>query len=109
MSYRFMRLLLMFDLPVESVEQRRAYRKFRKFLIDEGFIMHQYSVYSKLLLNSITKDAQIQRLKKEIPSEGLITLLVVTEKQFAKMVYLIGEKDESVANKTDRVVVLGGE
>lgn len=42
-----MRLLLMFDLPVETVAERRAYRKFRKFLIDEGFIMHQYSIYSR--------------------------------------------------------------
>jgi len=52
MSYRYMRMILMFDMPVDTVEERKAYRKFRKFLIDEGFIMHQFSIYSKLLLNS---------------------------------------------------------
>ncbi|MDK7119332.1 CRISPR-associated endonuclease Cas2, partial [Streptococcus oralis] len=52
MSYRYMRMILMFDMPVDTVEERKAYRKFRKFLIDEGFIMHQFSIYSKLLLNN---------------------------------------------------------
>ncbi|MGF3194890.1 CRISPR-associated endonuclease Cas2 [Facklamia sp. P13055] len=107
MSYRFMRLLLMFDLPVASLEQKRDYRKFRKFLIDEGFIMHQYSIYSKILLNSTAKVAQINRLKKHIPEEGLVTLLTVTEKQFSRMIYLVGESDVSIANRTDRIVILG--
>ncbi|MGF3066100.1 CRISPR-associated endonuclease Cas2 [Facklamia sp. P12934] len=107
MSYRFMRLLLMFDLPVASLEQKRDYRKFRKFLIDEGFIMHQYSIYSKILLNSTAKAAQINRLKKHIPEEGLVTLLTVTEKQFSRMIYLVGESDVSIANRTDRIVILG--
>jgi CRISPR-associated protein Cas2 len=50
MSYRYMRMLLMFDLPTDTQEDKKAYRKFRKFLLSEGFIMHQYSVYSKLYL-----------------------------------------------------------
>ena len=33
MSYRFMRVLVMFDLPTETSLQRRNYRKFRKTLI----------------------------------------------------------------------------
>lgn len=46
MSYRYMRMILMFDMPVETAEEKKAYRKFRQFLIDEGFIMHQFSIYS---------------------------------------------------------------
>ena len=48
MSYRYMRMILMFDMPTDTAEDRKAYRKFRKFLLSEGFIMHQFSVYSKV-------------------------------------------------------------
>lgn len=44
-KYKIMRMLCMFDLPVETEEQRRAYRIFRKELIEQGFIMMQYSIY----------------------------------------------------------------
>ncbi|WP_067192515.1 CRISPR-associated endonuclease Cas2 [Streptococcus sp. DD10] len=107
MSYRYMRMMLMFDMPVEIAEERKAYRKFRKFLIDEGFIMHQFSIYSKLLLNNSANNAMIERLKSHNPKKGSITLLTVTEKQFARMIYLSGERDTSVANSDARLVFLG--
>ena len=70
MSYRYMRMILMFDMPVDTTEERKAYRKFRKFLIDEGFIMHQFSIYSKLLLNNSANNAMIERLKTRNPKKG---------------------------------------
>ncbi len=102
-----MRMLVMFDLPTETAENRKAYRKFRKFLINEGFLMHQFSVYSKLLLNDTSSKAMLARLQKNNPEDGLITVLNITEKQFARMVYLSGEKDMSIGNSDSRVVFLG--
>ena len=58
-----MRMILMFDMPTETADERKAYRKFRKFLLSEGFIMHQFSVYSKLLLNPTASQAMLKRLK----------------------------------------------
>ena len=107
MSYRYMRLLLMFDMPVQTANERKAYRKFRKFLLSEGFIMHQFSVYSKLLLNGTANKAMINRLKQNNPKQGLITLLSVTEKQFSKMIYLNGDQDIAIRNSDARVVFLG--
>ncbi|MDG3142187.1 CRISPR-associated endonuclease Cas2 [Streptococcus suis] len=107
MSYRYMRMLLMFDMPVDTADERKAYRKFRKFLLSEGFIMHQFSIYSKLLLNNTASTAMISRLKENNPKKGSITLLTVTEKQFARMVYLNGERNTSVANSDARLVFLG--
>ncbi|WP_061408194.1 CRISPR-associated endonuclease Cas2 [Streptococcus lutetiensis] len=107
MSYRYMRMILMFDMPIETVEERKAYRKFRKFLLSEGFIMHQFSVYSKLLLNNSANKAMIDRLQANNPKKGSITLLTVTEKQFARMIYLNGERDMSMANSDKRLVFLG--
>lgn len=85
-------MILMFDMPIETAEERKAYRKFRKFLLSEGFIMHQFSVYSKLLLNNSANKAMIDRLQANNPKKGSITLLTVTEKQFARMIYLNGSK-----------------
>ncbi|MBS4750589.1 CRISPR-associated endonuclease Cas2 [Granulicatella sp. zg-ZJ] len=109
MSYRYMRMILMFDMPTETADERKAYRKFRKFLIDEGFIMHQFSVYSKLLLNHSASTAMIARLNENNPKEGNITILTVTEKQFSKMIYLCGERDVSVAHSDSRLIILGEE
>jgi len=97
----------MFDLPMHTASDRRAYRQFRKFLISEGFIMHQYSVYSKLLLNNTANQAMMKRLEKNNPKRGLVTLLTVTEKQFARMTYLFGERDTSLRNTDKRIIFLG--
>lgn len=102
-----MRMILMFDMPTDTAEERKAYRKFQKFLLSEGFIMHQFSVYSKLLLNSSANKAMVDRLQENNPKKGSITLLTVTEKQFARMIYLHGERNTSVANSDNRLVFLG--
>lgn len=102
-----MRMILMFDMPTETASERKAYRQFRKFLLSEGFIMHQFSVYSKLLLNNTANNAMIGRLKANNPKKGNITILTVTEKQFSRMLYLHGERDMSVANSDSRLVFLG--
>lgn len=102
-----MRMILMFDMPTETAEERKAYRQFRKFLLSEVFIMHQFSVYSKLLLNNSANKAMIDRLQANNPKKGSITLLTVTEKQFARMIYLNGEQNTSIANSDRRLVFLG--
>lgn len=71
MSYRYMRMILMFDMPTDTAEERKAYRKFRKFLLSEGFIMHQFSVYSKLLLNHTANTAMVGRLKANNPKKEI--------------------------------------
>ncbi|CRH93721.1 CRISPR-associated endonuclease Cas2 [Streptococcus gallinaceus] len=107
MSYRYMRMILMFDMPTDTADERKAYRKFRKFLLSEGFIMHQFSIYSKLLLNNSANKAMVDRLQENNPKKGSITLLTVTEKQFARMVYLHGDHNTSIANSDSRLVFLG--
>ncbi|GKQ42137.1 CRISPR-associated endoribonuclease Cas2 [Companilactobacillus sp. RD055328] len=107
MSYRFMRMIVMFDMPIDTVSEQRAYRKFRKFLINEGFIMHQYSIYSKILLNGTAKNTMVNRLQDNNPKSGNITILTVTEKQFSRMIYLNGKINDSPGNTDSRIVFLG--
>lgn len=87
-----MRLLVFFDLPVQTAGQRKEYRLFRKHLIKEGFLMLQESVYAKLVTNDGAAGASIMRLRKHRPPEGLVQVLKVTEKQFETMDYITGNR-----------------
>lgn len=104
--FRFMRIIVFFDLPTETPAEKTAYRHFRTFLIKEGFVMMQKSVYTKLALNSTTVSLSKKRLNDNIPADGLVQMLVVTEKQFADILYLCGERKSNVVDSTDRYVLL---
>ena len=106
MSYRFMRVLVFFDLPVGTSEQRREYTKFRKFLLKNGFLMLQESVYCKLALNGTAVNAIIDNVHRNKPQEGLVQLLTVTEKQYSKMDIIIGEMKSEVLDSDERLVIL---
>ncbi|MDO4778189.1 MAG: CRISPR-associated endonuclease Cas2 [Tissierellia bacterium] len=106
MSYRFMRIIVMFDLPSTTAFELREYRKFRKFLIKNGFIMVQESVYSKLALNSTVVNLISESIRKNKPKEGLVQLLVVTEKQYNNIEYIIGESKKEVIDTDERLVIL---
>ena len=88
-----MRMLVFFDLPVGTAAQRKEYRLFRKHLIKEGYLMLQESVYAKLVTNDGNADAAVMRLRKHRPPGGLVQVLKVTEKQFATMTYITGNRE----------------
>ena len=101
-----MRILVMFDLPVTTAAERRAYTLFRKYLLKNGFLMLQESVYCKIAQNPVAADSVIDALRKNKPPTGLVQLLWVTEKQYAKMEYIAGESQLDVLNDDRRLVVL---
>lgn len=81
--HRIMRMFVMFDLPTDTSEERREYRRFQKFLINNGYVMFQYSIYTKIILNHSAMQLHKSKLMKQIPERGKIDLMLVTEKQFA--------------------------
>ncbi|WP_249028720.1 CRISPR-associated endonuclease Cas2 [Tannockella kyphosi] len=101
-----MRIIVFFDLPTLSYQDIKAYTKFRKFLIKDGFIMMQESVYIKLALNNTVASAQINRIKTNKPPDGLVQVLTITEKQFSKMEYVVGFKSTEVVDTDERLIVL---
>lgn len=101
-----MRVLIFFDLPVVSEKDRREYRKFRKYLIKNGFLMLQESVYCKLAQNSTVGDAICENIRKNKPPSGLVQLLKVTEKQYAKMDFIVGDFQSEVVDSDARLVIL---
>lgn len=104
MSYRFMRMIVFFDLPTETASDRRNYRRFRKLLVQNGFLMLQESVYCKLLLNATAQKAMSQIIHQNKPPNGVVQLLTVTEKQFAKMEYIVGAFSSDVIDSDERLV-----
>ena len=89
---RYMRLIVFFDLPIDTAAQRREYRLFRKFLLHDGYLMLQESVYAKLVTNDGTAGAAVMRLMSNRPSSGVVQVLKVTENQFATMEYITGNR-----------------
>lgn len=105
MSYRYMRVIVFFDLPTQTYLERRNYRKFRKFLIEEGFVMMQESVYSKIALNpTAAKNIQNKVHKHKTPS-GLIQMLAITEKQYNNIEFVVGKAQYEVLDKDNRMVI----
>lgn len=101
-----MRMLVMFDLPVETGEDKKNYRQFRKGLLKNGFFMLQESVYCRLLLTPTAELSARNAIRALRPPKGLVQILSVTERQFSKMDILVGEKKTEVIDSDERVLIL---
>jgi CRISPR-associated protein Cas2 len=88
---RFMRMMVFFDLPTTTKINRKHATKFRNALINDGYFMMQWSVYSRICKGVSQVEKHTQRLKCLIPPVGSVRLMTVTEKQFADMEILVGE------------------
>ena len=106
MNYRYMRLILFFDLPVIKKTQRKNYAQFIKDIKKLGFYMFQESVYLKLCIDSRLADSTIAKVKSIAPNEGSIAVLKITEKQFSDLDIIIGEYVSDVINVDDRIIEL---
>lgn len=66
--------------------------------------MMQKSVYSKLVINNVTSAAVKAKISKNLPPTGIIELLEVTENQFSRIEYLIGEKQSVIEESMERLI-----
>lgn len=101
-----MRIMLFFDLPMNTREERRNYTAFRTAIKKEGFIMMQESVYCKLSFNKSISDSVVARVKAIVPNKGLIQILIVTEKQFGAMINVLGESSHREIDSDEAMVIL---
>jgi len=86
---RVMRLLIMFDLPTKTQSDKKAYHEFHKFLVNSGWIMEQFSVYSRVTLGTENTSSHLSRVNKNLPPKGCVTVLELTEKQYTGRKILI--------------------
>lgn len=106
MRDRAMRTIVFFDLPNIYAKDRRNYNEFRRYLLSEGFVMMQESVYSKIVLNTQQSEGLMDRLRKKSPKKGLIQVLTITEKQYSQIEYIIGKSNTKIIDTEDRLVIL---
>ena len=107
MNYKIMKLFCMFDLPMNNKKEQRAYRKFRKRLMNEGFFMMQYSIYVKTCNNRDVVETVKKKVKAISPKDGNVRLLEVTENQYMNMEFVVGTESirEKIAKKTGLIVL----
>ena len=103
---RVMRLLVMFDLPTGSKAERRSYAEFRKFLVKDGYHMEQFSIYSRLLLTRESSAAHIARLKANLPRAGVVTVLELTEKQYASRLRLLNTQQDTQVDEGAQLTLI---
>jgi CRISPR-associated protein Cas2 len=77
-------LFVLFDLPVDTKAARRAYAQFRKFLLRQGFMKLQYSVYARVCASAEATSVHIQRVQSRLPDDGEVRMLWITDKQFER-------------------------
>jgi len=88
-----------FDLPTESKTDRKNYSIFRKFLLNDGFNMIQYSMYARHCSSRENADVHRKRVKKALPPLGQIIVFEITDAQFEKMDFFTGTKPKEITNK----------
>ena len=83
-------LVVAFDLPVMTKKQRKIATKFRKFLLDDGYGMIQWSVYVRACVSFARQETHLKRIKENIPPEGSVRAFFVTRAQWERAYVIQG-------------------
>lgn len=92
MEEKFMRVLVMFDMPTKTKEDRKAYAQFRQNLLKDGYFLLQFSVYVRVCKGIKSANTHLDRLHLFVPQKGHVRALILTEKQFDHMRLLVGKR-----------------
>lgn len=95
--YELMWMLVLFDLPVVEKDERKAATDFRNFLLDHGFAMVQYSIYTKLFSGKDACDKYYKLIANNLPAEGSVDILTITDRQYSDIISYKGrEKSKKI-------------
>ena len=103
---KFMRVLLMFDIPTKSKKEQKYATKFRNELIKQGFFMMQFSVYMRICKGISAAKSAVERVRGILPPLGNVRTLIITEKQFDNMQILLGSAGFNERVNDDKNLVL---
>ena len=90
-------VLAVFDCPVTTKEEVRAYTQFRRQLLQENFIQYQYSVYLKHFATMAAAQAEIDRLKPAVPEGAHVAFFMLTDKQYGLTREFFGKNARKIA------------
>lgn len=84
--YELMWMMVLFDLPVVEKEERKEATQFRNFLLDNGFNMIQFSIYTKLFSGKDSCEKYYSLIEKNLPAGGKVDILTITDKQYGNII-----------------------
>ncbi|MGB8764392.1 MAG: CRISPR-associated endonuclease Cas2 [Burkholderiales bacterium] len=103
---RFMRLMVFFDLPSVTRAEKRGYVLFRRFLLQDGYDMIQWSVYGRMVNGFDDAEKHLKRLAANLPKEGSVRCLQVSEKQFSNIKLLVGQRSHQEKTVNSQQILL---
>lgn len=98
--------MVFFDLPTITKAHRRDASKFRIFLKKDGYMMLQLSVYARICRAEDAVEKHIARVTKNLPKEGSIRALQVTDRQYARMRLMLGKMEKSEQKASEQMILL---
>ncbi len=98
-------LYVMFDLPVGTPKERKSATRFRKFLLDQGFEMAQFSVYLRFAESKEAAETYIGRIQGALPARGKVHIVTLTDKQYGNARIFTGTKQERRPQNPDQLVM----
>jgi CRISPR-associated protein Cas2 len=98
-------VLVFFDLPTETSEERKIYARFRKELLNDGFNMFQFSIYCRHCSSRENAEVHINRIKAFLPEKGHIGIITITDKQFGMMEIYYGKKQREPAQEVKQLAL----
>lgn len=98
-------LFVFFDLPVQSAPERRTATRFRNFLLKDGYMMIQFSVYARICNGQDRLDKHLRRLQGVIPEKGSVRAMQVTDKQYERTKILVGNRRKNEETKAEQLVL----
>ena len=104
-GYRIMWMMVLFDLPTTSQKERKAAAGFRNFLLDNGFSMAQYSVYMRFCAGKEQVETRLRLIGENLPKTGRVHIVVITDKQYEKIVLFDGRKREPSPQNLGQLVL----
>lgn len=96
-GWRSMWVIAMFDLPTDTPKARRAYARFRKDLLDDGFTMMQYSVYTRHCASIENAEIHVARMGRCVSGEGEVRFVSITDKQWERIRVFVGKTRKPAA------------
>ena len=89
-------MIVAFDLPVSTKPQKKQAAKFRKYLLDDGYRMIQFSFYARPTVTYSRMKTHLRRLKFNLPPEGSVRSIYVTQAQWERAYIIHGQPSQEV-------------
>lgn len=95
-KYKMGWLIVAYDLPVVTKDERRRAVQFRDFLLDDGYLMIQYSVYARACVSFARQETHLARVRAHLPPEGSVRAFFVTRSQWERSTVIHGKPAKEV-------------